>query len=218
MTTARSIIRGALSFHLNALSPGEVEDADLFNRALEALNAVLDEINGGQAMLWRQVLTAGTVSGVSGTIGTTWATLPIGTQILGATYSDGSQDVPIAPITMAQYHAIPIKITSGQPQYFAQDGGVTVYFYPAPASTSITLRSMASVSDFSDFDTDYQMPTGYKSALQALVSEKLAPSILGDIPDAVARAARKARLRLKTQIEPEIIGGTRVGNILTGWR
>jgi hypothetical protein len=58
VTTARVIIRNALTFGLNRLSPGEQEDADLFGRCLDALGSIVDEINGGKGMLWREVLTA----------------------------------------------------------------------------------------------------------------------------------------------------------------
>jgi hypothetical protein len=120
-------------------------------------------------------------------------------------------------MTMAQYHALPQKTTAGQPQYWAHDGQSTVYFYPAPSSQSVTLRTLAAVSDFADLDTDYTMPTGYLSALQAMLAERMAPTVLGDIPQAVARSARAARLRLKMGIEPEIVYGSRTGNVLTGW-
>jgi hypothetical protein len=138
-------------------------------------------------------------------------------QILGATYSDGTQDICLDEMTMAQYHALPQKTTAGQPQYWAHDGQSTVYFYPAPSSQSVTLRTLAAVSDFADLDTDYTMPKGYLSALQAMLAERMAPTVLGDIPQAVARSARAGRLRLKMGIEPEIVYGARTGNVLTGW-
>ena len=46
MPTARAIIRNALTFGLNRLSPGEQEDADLFGRCLDALGSIVDEITG----------------------------------------------------------------------------------------------------------------------------------------------------------------------------
>lgn len=205
MTTARSIISGALRFHLNRLSPGETLDADLADVCLEALNSIADEMNGDETMLWRQILTAAAVTGTTGTLGTTWATIAPGTQILGASYSDGANDIPIDELTMAQYHAIPVKSTAGQPQYWAHDGQSTIFFYPAPTGQSVTLRTGSPVSDFADLDTDYVMPQGRKSAFQALLAERLAPSVLGDIPPAVSRAARKARLGLKAGAKPEVI-------------
>ena len=218
MTTARSIISGALRFGLNRLSPGEALDADTADVCLEALNSITDEMNGGKAMLFRQILTAGTVNGVSGTLGTTWAALAPGDQILGSSYSDGTQDIGFDKITMEQYQAIPQKSQAGDPMYWAHDGLATVFFWPAPVSKSITLRTQAVVSDFADLDTDYSMPKGYKSALQDLLAEKMAPTMVGDVPVAVARKARAARLRLMSGMVPAIINAQRpCGNILTGW-
>jgi hypothetical protein len=208
-----------MTFFLNALSPGEALDADTAETCRVALNSLVDEMNGGKSMLWRQILTAGTVTGSTGTLGSTWAALAPGVTILGAAYSDGSQDIPLSPMTMQQYHeCIAQKSQVGQPLHYVHDGAATVYFYPAPASSSVTLRTQAAASDFADLDTDYVMPKGYMSALQAMLAERMAPITLGDVPAATARAARAARLMLRTGIEPEIIGAPRrVGSILTGW-
>ena len=217
MTTARQIISGTLRFHLNRLSPGETLDADLADVCLEALNSIADEMNGDETMLWRQVLTAGTVSGTTGTLGSTWATLSPGDQILGASYSDGGQDIPLCELTLAQYQALPVKTTGGQPQYWSHDGQATVYFYPAPTGVSVTLRTGSPVSDFADLDTDYVMPRGRMAAFQALLAERLAPSMIGDVTPAIARASKKARLTLKAGAKPAIISSRREGNILTGF-
>ena len=214
MATARSIITGAMTFHLNVLSPGEALEADTAEVCRNALNSIVDEIRGGKSMLWRQVLTTGTVTGITGTLGTTWA-LPVGDQILDATYSDGTQDIRIEEITFAQYAKIPNKQTSGTPRYWAHDGHATVYFCPYPASTSVTLRTQGHVAEFENLDTDYTMPAGYPSALQAMLAEKMAPSMLGDIPPAVTRAARAARMRLKAGMEPEILNDCAKGFFLT---
>jgi hypothetical protein len=203
-----------MTYHLNALSPGETLDADTAEVCRIALNSLADEMNGGKSMLWRQVLTTGTVSGLTGTLGATWTTVSPGSQILSATYSDGAQDILISEITMAQYHAILQKTSVGQPMYWAHDGQSTVYFYPAPSSQSVTLRTQSAVSDFADLDTDYVMPKGYLSALQAMLAERMAPIVLGDIPQAVARAARAARLRLKMGMEPEILNAPSHGFFL----
>ena len=218
MTTARTVISGALRFGLNRLSPGETLDADTADVCLEALNSIADELSGGKTMLWREVLTAGTVTAVTGTLGTTWSTLAPGAQILGATYSDGTQDIMIEPLTLAQYHLIAQKTTAGQDiQYFAHDGQSLVYFYPVPTSRSVTLRTMAAVSAFADLDTDYVMPAGYRSGFEALLAERMAPTMVGDVPAAVARRARAARMAMLAFAKPAIIEHcARRESILTG--
>lgn len=220
MTTARAIITAALSFHLNRLSPGEAIDADLAAVALNALNHVADEVNGQKSALFREFLSPGTVTGV-GTLGTTWAALSPGDEILGASvaYSPGTNDVPLGSLTMAQYQGIIDKTTIGLPQLYAHDGAATVYFWPVPSGQVVSLRTRQVVSDFADLETDYVMPRGYKAAFSALLAEKIAPPLLNNVPPAVTLAAMNARSHIHAQsINPAIIN-SRVprGNILSGW-
>jgi hypothetical protein len=199
MATAREIVRACLTFGLNRLSPGEAEDADTFGTCLNALNFIADEWNGKKAFLFREILTSGTVTAATGTLGTTWATLSPGDQILGASFSDGTQDIPITRIDFAQYHDIAIKSTPGDPYLFAHDGLATVYFYPVPTSRAVKLRTRQVVSEFADLDTVYSMPAGYKSALAAELAKKLAPTMNpGALPIATMEA-KAARTRISAQ-------------------
>jgi hypothetical protein len=220
MTKARDIIKNSLSFGLNRLSPGETMDADLSALCLDALNDIVDEFNGAKLQLFREILTAGVVTGATGTLGTNWPSLVPGDLVLGASvsYSVGL-DTPMQPITLATYQAIPQKATGGLPQWFAPDGAALIYFWPAATGQTITLRTRQVFTDFADLDTDYVMPKGYKSAFSALLSEKMAPTMLGGIPAAITRAAGMARVRLNSMnVDPAIIrSGVRTGNILTGW-
>ena len=198
MTTARDIIRGALSFHLNRLSPGEAEDADLFDRCRLALNFIADEFNGSKGYLWREILTvSGSITGTYGTLGTDWSGIASGDEILGATVRYSSTlDVPMHPITMQQYADIAVKSTSSYPEFYAHDGAARVYLYPAASAHVITLRTKQVLSDFADLDTDYEMPKGTKADLAALLAEKMAPSLLGSLPPAIGKAASAARSHL----------------------
>jgi len=221
VTKARDIIEGALRFQLNRLSPGETLDSDVASVCLTALNDLADEFNGGKSFLFQEVFSTGAVTGTSGTLGTTWAGLAPGDQIEGATvaYSAG-MDIPLAPLSMAQYANIPLKATASLPQTYTHDGLATVYFYPACTGQNVTLRTRAVVADFADLDTDYSMPKGYKSGFTAMLGERIAPSLLGHIPPEVARAAKAARMRLASQaVDPAIMaGGNRGGNIFSGFR
>lgn len=222
MTKARVIIRNALSFHLNRLSPGEQEDADLFGRCLDALNEIADEINGGKSLLWREVLTPSIpLTGNAGTLGTTWPGLSSGDEILGATVAVTGTDQPMDPITLAQYQAIAIKAVPAIPQQYAQDGASAVYVYPAAVGHVITLRTRQPMTEFADLDSDYDMPKGYRAHLSALLAEKMAPTLVGGISPDIAKAARRARQRMAAQsISPEIISAGpcngRLGEFLAG--
>ena len=219
MTTARSIIGGALTFHLNRLSPGETLDADLGAVCLDALNHIADEFNGSKSFLFREILTVSTViTGSTGVLGTHWPTLAPGDVVLGATYLQGTTDVPLKRWTMAQYANVSDKTISSAPEYYTPDGLGTIYWYPKCVSNYITLRTRAAVADFLDLDTDYSMPNGYKSGLAALLAEKMAPTMIGSITRDIATAARGARNRLGAQASnPAILGQSRqVGNIING--
>lgn len=219
MTTARAIITGALRFRLNKLSPGETLDADVAALCLDGLNHIVDEIDGAKGSLFREILTAGTVTAATGTLGTTWATLSPGDQILGATYTDGSNDIVLDSLTTEQYHALPVKTQAGDPLYFAHDGAATVYFYPVPTSRSVTLRTRETVAAFADLDTDYVMPKGYESFFSALLAELVAEVLKGTLTPAIVRAASMARRRMVTQnLNPAIVNGSqRAWNIYQGW-
>lgn len=220
MATARSIIRNALTFGLNRLSPGEQEDADLFGRCLDALGSIVDEFNGKKSFLFREILTTSSaITGASASLGVAWASLASGDEILGATvqYSAGD-DVPLDPITMGQYAEIPQKSTQGIPCVYAHDGAATVYLYPAATGQTVTLRTRQVVSNFADLDTVYTMPAGYSSALEALLAEKMADTLVGGVSPKVAKDARGARLRLAAQAASPAILNVRPcrPNIITG--
>lgn len=221
MTKARDIITTALTVHLNKLAAGETLDNDTANLCLGGLNDVVDEFNGGKSLLFREILTASTpIAGASAQLGVAWPTLAPGDEILGATvqYSAGL-DVPLDALTVGEYANIAIKSVAAIPRVYAYDGDSTVYLYPAAAGQTVTLRTRQVVQEFADLDTDYTMPKGYRSALAALLAERMANSLVGGIKADVARAAKAARLRLQAQsANPAIIdGGQALGNILAGW-
>lgn len=211
MTTARTVLQNALTFHLNRLSPGEAADADVLDTCLRALNDVADEWNGVKSFLFREILTVSTpITGVSGTLGVDWAGLVSGDEIIGATcqYQTGL-DVPLDPLTMQQYAQIAIKTVSSLPAYYAHDGAATVYFYPAVPAKTITLQTRQVVSSFADLDTDYVMPKGYSSALSACVADRLAPVMNAAVAATVKAAARAAKNRIFDQaVNPAIINGS----------
>lgn len=222
MTTARQIITTALTLHLNRLSPGETLNDDLAASCLLGLNDIVDEWSGQASFLWRDLLSSATVTGITATLGTTWADISPGQEIQGATYNSGSGDFPLESLSMAQYHEqVRIKsLSGGLPRFYAHDGASTIYFYPQCTGQTITLRTHQSMSDFADLDTAYVMPQGYRAALSAVLAERMAPSVLGAIPPTVLKASQAARSRIGAQAaEPAIINGAApAGNILTGWR
>lgn len=217
--TARSIVSDALRL-INRLSPGETLDADAAADCLASLNSIADEINGSGTFLWREVLTASSpITGDSGALGVDWPSIAVGTLILGATVNDGT-DEPMSPLTMAQYHALSSKDTTGTPCCYAHDGAATVYLYPVPTSRVVTLRTRAAMSEFADLDTEYSMPAGYRANLAALLAERVAPVLSPEMLGHATRAAGRARAALRARnANPAIIGADRCrGSIINGDR
>jgi hypothetical protein len=212
MTRARTIIRDALTFGLNRLSPGEQEDADLFGRCLDALNYILDKWNGSKGLLWREFFTDSVpITGLTGTLGATWPGLLPGDEIIGASvrYSPGL-DQPMSPLTMGQYQEIALKNLQGAfPQQYAHDGAATVYLYPAANSHVITLLTKQAASLFTDLDTEFVMPQGYASAFTDQLAEVMAPTLNPQMLQIAATKAAASRRRIGAQaISPEIISST----------
>lgn len=211
MTQARGVITDALTFRLNKLSPGEALDADTGRVCLGALNAIADEFNGQGGFLFREIFTAGAVTGPTGVLGVDWASLAPGAAIAGATVAlSAGIDTPLQPMSMDVYADLPQKSAAGQPEAYAHDGYATVYFYPACTGQTITLRTRQVVAEFADLDTDYGMPAGYRSALSDLLAERIALPMVGRVPAEVKSAASAARVRLGAQAAaPAIIGASR---------
>lgn len=128
--------------------------------------------------------------------GVHWSSLAGAEKILGATVLYGtSEDVPLEPLTMAQYESIANKTDTGTPGWYAHDGMATVFLYPQASGAVVTLRTLQQVSEFDDLDTEHAMPAGYRSALAALLAEKMGP-IIGGLTPFVASQAKAARDRL----------------------
>lgn len=223
MTTAREIITSTLTFHLNGLAPGETLDNDLAALCLSGLNDIADEWSGSSQFLWRESLESAEITGQTLTVGgADYPNISPGQSLLGITYNARFGDVPVRQVTLQQYHeAIAIKsLVGGYPMYWAYDGESTVYLYPQANGQQIKIRVNRAVDEFDDLDSPHVLPQGYKSALAAILAERVAPSVLGGIPPAVAVAARRARRNIGAQVAaPGIISSpSMAGNILSGWR
>ena len=224
MTTARAIVTLALE-SMNRLSPGETIDADLAAMALRQLNATADSASAGRSFLFKQTFVSGTVTGASLTLATgSFAAVGFGDEIEGMT----ADNYPMRPITMDQYRDIFTKTSSGRPQFYAFDGAVTVYLYPAASANVISLQTRVELSQFADLDTDYAMPNGYLRFFSSMLAVSLSPSLLGGVPPGLKTEARSAAENIEGgNIRPIIICGNPIsrsriigsalGNILGGW-
>ena len=202
MTTARTILTLALE-SMNRLSPGEAIDADLAASCLRRLNAIADDMGAGRAMLFRDLLTSGAVTGQTLTLGTgSFAAISPGNEIIQAV-ADGFE---LSPITLQQYNAILVKTSGGRPNTYAYDGLSTVYLYPVAAGHIITLMTRAEYSQFADLDTVYTMPSGYQGMFSTTVAVAMAPALVGKVSADLEKAKKEAMFNVANNaVRPAIL-------------
>ena len=125
---------------------------------------------------------------------------------------------------MDQYRDIFNKASTGRPQFFARDGALTVFVYPAATANVIVIQSRVELSQFADLDTDYAMPNGYLWFFASALALSLAPSLLGGVPPMLKTNAKSAAAAIQGgNVRPTVIGGDPIngrtvrGSILVGW-
>ena len=109
-------------------------------------------------------------------------------------------------ITVQQYNEQYRPAVTGSPALYAHDGFAAVFLWPEPAGQVITLQTRSTVSEFADQTTDYTLPDGWANALGAALAVRIAPNILGQLPQSLVRAEEKA-LGAVDKYEPAIIDG-----------
>lgn len=185
---ALDIIQSAYE-RCNRLSPGETLGSDEEAFGFRRLNEMVDELSAQNQFLFQDVFTSATVTGATITLGTgAWVTIAIGAQII----SGEAAAFPMAPITMEQYGQIYDNTLPGLPRVYVHDGLATVFLYPVPTTIVVKLQTRLGVSAFADHNvTSYSVPGGWQAALSAALAVRIAPNILGKLPDALVRAEEK---------------------------
>jgi hypothetical protein len=219
MATARNIISLALE-SMNKLSPGETLDADLAAACLRRLNSIADDWSAGRDMMPQDQTVTATVSGSTITLGTgSFAAIAAGDEIIAIQ----ADSVPMVPITIQQYNAIPVKTATGRPEKWCPDGLSTVYLYPVASSNVLSVVTRKAFSAFADLDTVYTMPAGYEGAFSASLAVAMAPALLGKDSPALLLREKRAMFNVNhATIRPAIVSANPLrrpvgGNILTGF-
>jgi len=199
VTRALDIITDAYE-RCNRLSPGEVLGADDAAFGLRRLNMLVDELSAMSLSLFRDVLTSAAQTG-NITLGAgSWASISPGSQIISA----ACDNLPLEPITVQQYNEKYRPFTTGRPSVYAHDGFATIYLLPSPTGQTVTLQTRSTVAEFADQTTDYTLPDGWANALGAALAVRIAPNILGQVPQILLNAESKA-LGAVDKYEPAII-------------
>lgn len=219
MATARNILTLALE-SMNRLSPGEALDADLAAACLRRLNSIADDWSAGREMMPQDQIVSATVSGASITLGAgSWASIAPGDEILAIQ----ADTVPMDPITIQQYNAIPVKTTTGRPYAWCPDGLSTVYLYPVAVANVLSIVTRKAFTAFADLDTAYTMPAGYEGAFAASLAVAMAPALLGKVTQDLKDNKKAALFNIiGSNIRPAIVNASPLrrwmaGTILTGW-
>lgn len=220
MATGRNIVTLALE-SMNRLSPGEALDADLAAACLRRLNSIADDWNAGRDMMFQDQMVSATVSGSTITLGTgSFAAITPGDEIIAIQ----ADNVPMSPMTVQQYNAIPVKTTTGRPDLWLHDGLQTVYLYPVAVSNVLSVVARKPFASFADLDTVYTMPSGYEGAFAASLAVAMAPALLGKVPPGLDAAKKAALFNIAGQaVRPAIVNPNPMrrrigGNIYTGWQ
>lgn len=107
---------------------------------------------------------------------------------------------------MQRYNEQCRPFVTGTPSVYAPDGFSTIFLWPIPTGQTITIQTRSTVSEFADQTTDYTLPDGWANALGAALAVRIAPNILGQLPQSLVRAEEKA-LGAVDKYEPAIIDG-----------
>jgi ribosomal protein L30E len=212
MTTALAIIVDAFE-RLNRLSAGESLGADDAALGFRRLNGLVDELSAESMFLYEDRLTEAVQTG-DVTLGVgAWASIAPGAGIIGIT----ADNCPLQAVTTLQYNGYSQPVASGLPRVYAHDGMALVRFYPTPANNTLRIQTRRGVLAFVDQETEYQLPPGYFSALAAGLAVRLAPNVLGNVPQTLVIAEARAMLAVRST-KPAIIHTStrRAWNILTG--
>lgn len=220
MATARTIISLALE-SMNKLAPGETLDPDVADRCLRRLNVIADDWSAGRDMMPQEAIVSGAVTGTSLTLGAgSFVSVAAGDEIMGMT----ADNLPMDPITMAQYQTIYLKTQTGRPLYWVADGLSNVYLYPAAAGHVMGILARVPFTAFADLDTSYTMPSGYQGAFSAVLAVAMAPALLGKVTQDLKDNKREGRANIRSgNVRPAIISANPlqrapVGGLLQGWR
>lgn len=182
---ALEIIRDAYE-GCNRLSPGEVLGDDDIDFAFRRLNLLVDELSAQNAFLFKNNLTSAAQSGHITLGAGAWVGIDPGEEVVSAT----ANNLPLAPLTMRRFNELYQPTVTGLPTIWAQDGLSTVYLWPVPTGQTIKLQTRSTVTQFADLTTDYTAPGGYKSALGAALSVRIAPKVIGKLPPELLRAEK----------------------------
>lgn len=201
-TTAGDIVMGALRL-LRVAAPDVTLPADDMANGLQSLNEmVAGWANEGlliyQVVRESFVTTTGHNPHTWGTGGDFNSTRP--SEVLAASLSIGSVDVPMQQISYDAYEAVRLKTLVTYPQSYYIDNAwpvANVFIYPVPNGSTVNFQSYKPLPWFDYPETVVDLPNGYSRALRYNLAVDLAPEWQLSAGEDILRIAAKSVAALK---------------------
>lgn len=204
MSTARDRIKSALR-KIHVLGKGQTLDPDEANDALESLNSMLSSwsVEGGYIFTeTRETFNLGTAPSYSIGDGADFNTSkPLKITSMYAT--NGGIDNPVLQVSGTDYAHINTKDTATTyPNFFYFDNASPVarlYFYPKPVGGTVTISSYKALTGFPDLDTDFELPSEYRAAIDYNLAIWLSGEYEREPSRSVLRIANKTKRNVLKQ-------------------
>lgn len=187
--TARDVIQGALKL-IGVIDPIETVAPEDAADGLIMLNDLVDLWALEDLNMYSTQNVSATFSGISATVG------PSGTFVTArpisinhAFYRKSGIDYQLQLATEEQYDAITMKSTVGDyPSvlFYSPDSPLaTIYVWPVPTALTLYLNINTQLDRFTDLDTVYELPQGYRLSLKYALAKHMAPFFQRPVPDIV---------------------------------
>lgn len=162
--------------------------ADTLDTCFETLNELVDKMSATALFLFKDLLTSAAQTGNIVLGSGSWAAIKPGEFVVSAT----ADNLPLNSITMEQYNKLYAPTQTGLPALYAQDGLLNVFLWPVPTGQTLKLQTRIGAAQFADLTTQYTVPPGYLNLLGAVTAVRVAPVVIGKIPDDLLREQKSA--------------------------
>lgn len=207
MSTVRDLIHSAARL-INVVAASEQlndADAQIFE---SALNQLLSSWSNNRLLIYgiqQQVLTLtpGAISFTIGPGGDLNTVRPMAIEQLYARTGVGSGqlDMPMQPLTDAQYAGISVKNTASTYPFAYYDDRAfplrTVTLFPVPGSSQVVCWLRQPLLIYDSLDDEIELPPGYERAIRYNLAVEVAPEFGKEVPDIVATIGGFAKAELE---------------------
>lgn len=196
MATAREFINSAMR-KIQVLGAGSVLTNKEAQNALEGMNDMIASWSTQGALIYTEEKETFTLtSALSYTIGSGGdinTTTP--KKITSAYVTYAGCDYPLQIIDSKEYSCIADKDCVGVPTqlYFNGDYPLgKIYVWPIQSGATVTIFSEKPLTEFTDLDTVFAMPSEYRRAIKNNLAVEMAPEYEAEAPPTIKRIAKQS--------------------------